>query len=274
MADAPLPLNVGTGPNNAATWQDSVGNFHDKVVLEWLPDGAPDPLKVSASNPLPIAYQAAAYNPTPPTFSAATRVDLQTDANGRLLVNVAAGNSLGGTAATVGQPYPALVTPVGFQSASGNLLLPGNLDAVGNIMVNVAAGSVQAVTDSASAFTAGQTQGLALTLAVNDSAAAVPAGQMGIARMTAARQIRVVVDAAPSGGLTPFQFLAVNTVETVKASAGQIGFMQVINTNAAPVYLKFYDTASSVTLGTTAASFQFGVPGNTGGAGYTVPIPQ
>jgi hypothetical protein len=44
------------------------------------------------------------------------------------------------------------------------------------------------------------------------------------------------------------------------------------NLNATPVYLKVFD-ASSVTLGTTSATFQFMIPGNTGGAGVALAIP-
>ena len=48
-----------------------------------------------------------------------------------------------------------------------------------------------------------------------------------------------------------------------------------MNTAATPVYIKIFDAAAaSVTLGSTPASYQFGVPGNTAGAGFTVPIPQ
>ena len=61
---------------------------------------------------------------------------------------------------------------------------------------------------------------------------------------------------------------------TTKGTAGQLLGLRCFNLNATPVYLKFFDTASAVTLGTTPATFQFMIPGNTGGAGFVVPLPD
>jgi len=77
-----------------------------------------------------------------------------------------------------------------------------------------------------------------------------------------------------SGGASYNNAIAPATpaVTTVKASAGNLYGIVAFNLLATPVYLKFYD-ASSVTLGTTACTFQFMVPGNAGGAGFVIELP-
>lgn len=63
------------------------------------------------------------------------------------------------------------------------------------------------------------------------------------------------------------------TAVAVKASAGQIYWVHVINFDATPVYLHFYDVAAaSVTVGTTAELCSFAVPsqGTANGAGFTM----
>jgi hypothetical protein len=197
------------------------------------------------------------------------------DSSGNLKVNIAAGGGSGGTASSFAASFPAIGTAVGFKDSAGTTMAAGNLDASGNLKVNVSAGSISAVTDNNSAFTNGSTQGLPLALAYNDSASAVSSGLMGIVRMTTNRQMRVVVDAATNGGLTPDGYIAPATpaVRAVKASAGQIGFIHATNNTSSPVYLKVFNVASgSVTLGATAATFQFEIPANTQGAGFTVAL--
>lgn len=62
---------------------------------------------------------------------------------------------------------------------------------------------------------------------------------------------------------------ATPAVATVKSSAGTISQLDCFNLLATPVYVKLYD-ASSVTLGTTSANYEFMCPGNTAGAGFVV----
>lgn len=65
---------------------------------------------------------------------------------------------------------------------------------------------------------------------------------------------------------------ATPAVSTPKASAGVVTQISCFNILATPVYLKLFD-ASSVTLGTTAATYQFMCPGNTAGAGFVIAFP-
>lgn len=81
---------------------------------------------------------------------------------------------------------------------------------------------------------------------------------------------------ATSGGLS---FVAVvasaatNNKTQVKASAGQLYCISAQNLNAAARYLKvFNNTSAGVTMGTTAADYQFIIPGATTGAGLVLNI--
>jgi hypothetical protein len=65
---------------------------------------------------------------------------------------------------------------------------------------------------------------------------------------------------------------ATPAVSTPKASAGVVTHISCFNILATPVYVKLFD-ATSVTLGTTSASYQFMCPGNTAGAGFVLPFP-
>jgi len=78
-----------------------------------------------------------------------------------------------------------------------------------------------------------------------------------------------------SGGLSFSYTLsaASNNLTQAKGTAGQLFTVVVTNTNAAARYLKIFNKASaSVTMGTTAADFQFVIPGNTAGAGLAINI--
>jgi hypothetical protein len=65
-----------------------------------------------------------------------------------------------------------------------------------------------------------------------------------------------------------------NTAVAIKATAGNIYGMNIINTNATPVYIKFYNTAQvSTTVGTTAIVDMYVVPAISGSNPGTLFIP-
>lgn len=293
-----VTLNPGVGGATVAFVQDGANQGHQRILME-TQSGTADPVPVGSGNPLPVVFNSAqqtvgnvpsgsadsgngvkisgVFNSVVPSFSAGQRVDAQMDINGNLKVNIVAGAAAGGTSSNFGSSFPGSGTAIGFLNNAGTNLQAGSLDASGNLKVNIAAGSVQAVTDNSSVFSSGSTQALAIAAVFNDSVGTLTSGTLGVPRLTANRQLRVVQDASPNGGLTYFNLLAPATPakSAVKASAGQIGFLHVVNLSATLVYVKVFDLASaSVTLGTTAASFQFAVPASTTGAGFTVAIPQ
>lgn len=57
---------------------------------------------------------------------------------------------------------------------------------------------------------------------------------------------------------------------SLKASAGTLYALVVTNTNAAVRYLKFYNKASSPTVGSDTPVLTFAIPGNTAGAGFAI----
>lgn len=80
-----------------------------------------------------------------------------------------------------------------------------------------------------------------------------------------------------SGGTTIFRSIDLDegTLEVVKASAGQIYWMQATNTAATPVFMKIYN-ATSGTIGTGTPVLTFLIPsqGDSNGAGFVLAIPN
>lgn len=289
MGYSATQLNPGAGGANVKQFTDSNSNVSQAIILQ-TQDGGSDPLPIGFTNPLPVQggvadfaadiqnsiKVAGVYNASAPTASTGQRVPLQVDAAGNLKINIVAGAAAGGTSSNFNAAIPGTGTMVG--ASDGTNMKPILVDGSGNLKVNIAAGGVPAGQDNSS-FTAGTTNGLpAIAIADNTNAiSAITQGNQGILKMTTSRQLRVVVDGAATGGDAYFTLVAPATPakSVLKASAGSIGMINVVNTNATPVYLKIWDNVTaSVTLGTTAANLNFTVPGNTAGAGITIPLPR
>lgn len=86
---------------------------------------------------------------------------------------------------------------------------------------------------------------------------------------------QATVQAGASGGWTPSKLVSAATTNatSLKASAGQIGYIFAGNVNAAARYLKLYDKASAPTVGTDTPVHTFMIPGNTAGSGFALNIP-
>ena len=71
---------------------------------------------------------------------------------------------------------------------------------------------------------------------------------------------------------TGFRLLsaASTNATSLKASAGVLYSLYVINLNAAVRYLKFYNKASSPTVGTDTPVATFPIPANSTGAGFSI----
>ena len=84
--------------------------------------------------------------------------------------------------------------------------------------------------------------------------------------------------ARTSGGTTMYRNIDVDeTEDAVKASAGQLYFIQCTNIDATPIYLHFYNAGTgSVTVGSTTPDLTFLVPsqGDANGAGFVLSIPN
>jgi len=77
---------------------------------------------------------------------------------------------------------------------------------------------------------------------------------------------------AQASSFTSYIAAATPAVQTAKSSAGVLTSISCFNILATPVYVKLFD-ATSVTLGSTSATYQFMCPGNTAGAGFVISMP-
>lgn len=82
-------------------------------------------------------------------------------------------------------------------------------------------------------------------------------------------------DGIAQDGWTPARLLsaASTNATSLKASAGQIGFIYAVNLNAAVRYLKLYNKASAPTVGTDTPIATLPIPASTTGAGFMISIP-
>lgn len=117
-----------------------------------------------------------------------------------------------------------------------------------------------------------------VTVATDD---VVPAAQSGTWTVqpgnTANSTAWLVSDvASTTGGYTPNKLISAATTNAtvIKASAGTLGYVQASNINAAARYLKFYNKATTPTVGTDVPVHVWLIPGNTAGAGTNIPIPS
>jgi hypothetical protein len=83
------------------------------------------------------------------------------------------------------------------------------------------------------------------------------------------------IDGVAQDGWTPARLIsaASTNATSVKASAGQLGFIFAVNLNAAVRYLKLYNKASAPTVGTDTPIATLPIPASTTGAGFVLPIP-
>jgi hypothetical protein len=153
------------------------------------------------------------------------------------------------------------------------------VDSTGALHVRISGGGVSGVLDDA-AFTAGTTELVPMGMVADESSTdSVDEGDIGAPRITLDRkQIVTPYAHAAAGGATPYYNLDVDESEDeVKATAGKLFALHVINLANAKRYLKIYNaTAANVTVGTTTPVLSFPIPtmGDTNGAGFTFPIPS
>lgn len=196
-------------------------------------------------------------------FSTAGKVDIKA-ADGDVFVRQTTGSNLhvvtdSGTITTV-SAVTAITNalPVGSNvigKVSIDQTTPGTTNLVAlaaNQSINNAQVAGTAVSVNNGTSDAGTTR---VTIASNST------GQVALAAGTAAVG-DVNVNPAARGGYSTYFANAVTTVVTVSGGAGKFGGYMLINLNAAPAYLQFFDTTGAVTLGTTAPTFVIPIPAN------------
>lgn len=254
---------IGTVALNAAlpAGANNIGSVNQGTP-PWQMGGDVANATADSGNPVKVG---GIYNTTPPVYTNAQRANLQTDVNGNLKVNIAAGQNAGGTSSNFSSAFPAAGTAVG--ASDGTNMKPFLVDGSGNLKVNIAAGGVAASTDN-SAFSAGAGLGLPMMGVFNDSIANASSGDVAVPRITATRQLYVVPQANVIGGWSPGHLVsaASTNATSVKASAGSLGSIYASNSGAGFAYVKFYNKASAPTVGTDTPVYVLGLPAGGGGS--------
>lgn len=296
MALTSITLNNGTGGAALAVDFDTVSNY--QIVKLGFSVSGTTPVQVSTTNPLPINIQSVAGSVPISAASLPLPTGAAADTSVNGLLNTQ-GSTTSGQKGVLMQGAVTTGAPT-YTTAQSS---PLSLDTAGNLRVNVVAGGASGGTALAdnTTFTRGTTSETPVAGVVEASALTLTAGRAGAFSLDTSGNLRVTVANGVSAGtagtpssqvmsvqgitsMVPLQTTlgppagasysnaiapATPAVTTVKGSAGVLLSVTVININATPVYLKFFDAAAP-TLGTTACSFQVPVPGNTAGAGITI----
>lgn len=238
MADSTVTLNTGSGGALCATYTDTSSDVHQKIIME-MQSGSSDPVKVNATNPMPITGTATA-------------------------ISAVAGNLL--CTASQGGSWTVTVNGV---------IADATAFTRGTTVELPVGGVVEAVQ---SGLTVAQTRALSLTTAallrVDGSNVTQPisgaVSQTGTWNVTVNQAIAAGTNAIGSVNLSPvtgqgwpsiYTGSIGATVTSVKASSGTIGGWYIYNANASVAYVQIFNVASgSVTLGTTAPTMSIGIP--------------
>jgi hypothetical protein len=119
------------------------------------------------------------------------------------------------------------------------------------------------------------TTGEANSLQVDVNANLKTVLENGIASGTAGTPSANVITTQPIAGTSYTNTVivaATPALVTVKSTSGQMFDFFATNFTSAGVFIHFFDISGSVSIGTTAATFVWGIPGNTAGAGVAMPL--
>ena len=181
----------------------------------------------AAAVPSSINYMGATFTTTQPTVTSGNLIGLQTTSRAELLValsNGATAVAVKAASTAAAATDPALVVAVS----------PNNVLKIGD-------GTTAAVTTAASTAAAAASAAMTVALSPNSPAPAT----------TSANQACTNINVNAVGA----------TVTAVKASAGNLFGMSLVNNNAAVVFVSFWNVAvGSVTLGTTTPTCVFVIP--------------
>lgn len=197
---------------------------------------------------------------------------LNTDASGRLHVNVGALPASTNTIEVVGDAATdAAVSgnPV-YIAGRGSNTTPTAMSAQNDVtpfwLTLTGAQVVAGDTIDGAAFTPGTSRVQAVGYHADEASTdSVDEGDLGAARMTLDRKQIVTVQPHTQGGLLVASGSVGATATAVKASAGQLYGWYIYNPNASAVYCQIFNVAAgSVTLGTTAPTYAFAIPATSG----------
>lgn len=279
MADN-LTLNPGAGGSDLAT--DDIGGVHfQRVKITWGADGTAN--DAAAANPLPVV-QTGTLNVG--TVTAVTAISNALPAGTNNIgdvdvLSIAAGDNNIGNVDIVTVPTDPFGANADAASATGSISAKLRFIAATGIPITGAAlTALQLIDDTIIAddapFTVGTTKVSVAGYIVDETATdSADEGDAVAARATADRkQIVTNYAHATAGGATPYYNLDCDeTEDAIKATAGKLFWIHVMNLSASVRYIKFYNaTVANVTVGTTTPVLSFPVPtmADTNGAGFCV----
>jgi hypothetical protein len=209
----------------------------------------------AASLPLPSGAATAAKQPALGTAGSASADVLSVQ-------GVASMTALKVDGSAVTQPVSAASLPLPAGAATSALQSTGNTSVASVDTKTPALGQALAAASVPVVLTA-----LQVTALTPPTTVGLVAGSAVIGAVTPA--------AATTGGATPYQLIsaASTNATSVKASAGTVYGMMLFNANAAVRYVKFYDKASSPTVGTDTPSLTIPLPPTNGGVVWPLPLP-
>lgn len=210
---------------------------------------------------LTLQYHTKQFDPTPPSAVAGEYATLW--AYDEWISPAAAGAAAGGAVGTQ-------VTVVGPLDAGNVAVSVENWPAPFHVTVDN--GSFAVTQSGAWTVSVSGTVAIAGTVAVSNFPATQPvSGTVAVSNFPATQPVSGTV--AVSGAVNPSTenpFTLVSAASTnatvVKASAGTLRTIQVINNNAAPVYLKVFNKATTPVPGTDTPVLNYEVPANGAGA--------
>lgn len=183
-----------------------------------------------------------------PSYTTAQTSPLSLDTAGNLRVNVVTGGGSGGTSSTFGSAFPSTGTAIGLTNGT-NMVGWSATSNYGTAPSAIAVPAVNAFITNANAN--GQTT-------MSASAPIVIASNQTAVPTTSAT--------ATTGGASTSLLIAANSTNatSLKASAGTLYGCQVFNNGATIGYLKFYNKASSPTVGTDTPIKVIMIPASSG----------
>jgi hypothetical protein len=239
LASAPLPTGAATAANQTS-WQGSVTGGAS-ATLSGLAAGR--------------------YNATSPTLSDGQQVALQVDANGNLKVSGGAGGGASGSVTAAGTSG---TTAQAVQGITGGVALPVS-GTFFQATQPISAASLPLPTGAATAAgqpsfsTAGSPSTQVLTVqgisGGTAQAVTVSAGSSSIGGLGAA---------AASGGIASFSRIPSSAASTnatsAKATQGRVFKIFACNTTTTTAYIRFYNSSTAPTVGTSTVAFSRPIP--------------
>ena len=275
MADN-TELNSGTGGDTIAS-DDIAGIKHQRVKVQHGADGSAT--DVSAASPMPVDQQSALPAGTNAIGKLAANSGV--DIGDVDVTSIAAGdNNIGNV--DIASALPAGTNEIGKLAAGVAEI--GNVKNSGTFATQA---TLQAGTAEVGKLAAGvaeignvKNSGTFATQSTLQANSGVDIGDVDVTSISAGANLIGDVGisgARTSGGTSIARDIDLDngTLTIVKASAGQLYWLHVMNLHTAVVYVKFYNAASG-TLGTGTPVLTFAIPtqGDANGAGFTLAIPN